>query len=286
MGITIGLAQINPCLGDVEKNWELYRTYIAEAKARDVQLLLFPELGLTGYFLKDMVPEVALRLDAPLIQALREESRSLSLLVGLVEESPDHFFYNAAIYFEQGEIRHVHRKVYLPTYGMFDEQRYFARGRKVRAFDTRFGRCGILICEDLWHPALAYILAEEGIDLLLAPSNSPGRGVQLPEPKLAITDTWELINRFYAKMFSLYLCYIHRVGYEEGVNFWGGSHVVNPEGEILAQADYFQPELLTVELDPYEVRRSRIYSGMRRDEDLDLTLRELQRIYRQRYFAP
>ena len=155
----IGIAQISPRLGDVTANLALYEQAIARAKNEHVELLIFPELSLTGYHLRDMVATVALRQDAPEFTRLRELSTSVACLAGLVEESPDFCFYNAAVYLSGGDVRHVHRKVYLPTYGMFDEQRYFARGDSVRAFDTPHGRAAALVCEDLWHPSTAYIAA-------------------------------------------------------------------------------------------------------------------------------
>ena len=128
MNFRVGIAQITPKLGDVELNLAIYRQYVEKASRENCQLVLFPELTVTGYFLKDLVPDVALKLDSPEINGLKMLSRKVSLIAGLVEETPDFKFYNSAVYFEAGEIKHVHRKVYLPTYGMFDEQRYFSRG--------------------------------------------------------------------------------------------------------------------------------------------------------------
>ena len=173
-----GLAQIYPVLGDVEKNFALLKDRIGKAKKRGAELLVFPELSLSGYFLKDMVPVSALRTSSPIIKELLKESKEISLAFGLVEESKEHTFYNAAFYLEDGKIKHIHRKVYLPTYGMFDEQRYFSRGNRIRAFDTKFGRFAMVICEDMWHPSAPYIAAQDGAEIILVPSNSPSRGVE------------------------------------------------------------------------------------------------------------
>ncbi|MCH7915276.1 MAG: carbon-nitrogen hydrolase, partial [Deltaproteobacteria bacterium] len=123
MSYRFGIAQINPKLGDVEANLALYEEKLRQARDKGVELLLFPELTLTGYFLRDMVPNVALKLSSRVIQHLKGLSKKVGFVAGMVEESSDYRFFNAAIHFEAGEIRHVHRKVYLPTYGMFDEQR-------------------------------------------------------------------------------------------------------------------------------------------------------------------
>ncbi len=174
---TIAAAQLAPRLGDLAANLALYESTLTEARGRGADLVVFPELSLTGYLLRDMVSTVALRLDSPEIARLRELSRSVAFVAGLVEETPSFRFHNASIFFDRGEIVAVHRKVYLPTYGMFDEQRYFARGDRIRAFDSRFGRAAMLVCEDLWHPSTAYLAALDGALLVLCPSTSPLRGV-------------------------------------------------------------------------------------------------------------
>ncbi|OGW16475.1 MAG: carbon-nitrogen hydrolase [Nitrospinae bacterium RIFCSPLOWO2_12_FULL_45_22] len=282
MILKVGLGQINPALGNLSRNIAIYEELFTLAKAQAVDLLIFPELGLTGYFLRDMVPEVALREESAILTRLKDMSREIPIATGFVEESKEHLFYNAGIYLEDGEVRHIHRKVYLPTYGMFDEQRYFARGKMVRAFDSKFGRAALLICEDLWHPSTAYIAFQDGADFLLVLSSSPGRGVDLGE-KLVISDTWETLNKTYAKLFSQFIFFANRVGYEDGINFWGGSEIITPEGQQVAKGRYFQEELVVGEIDTNDIRRTRISTTLLRDEDLDLTLRELLRIHQKKF---
>ncbi len=277
MKVRVGLSQISPTLGDLDRNIEIFRKAVAQAQEKGLELLIFPELGLTGYFLKDMVPAVAQLRSSRLLKEMKAISQKLSLVVGLVEESRDHCFYNSAFYLEGGEILHIHRKLYLPTYGMFDEQRYLARGKKVRAFETRFGRACMLICEDAWHPSTVYVASQDGAELLFIPSSSPGRGVEGGHD-LAITRTWEGMNRIYALLFSQFCFFVNRVGYEDGVSFWGGSEVVDPKGEVQAKGPYFDEAFVEAEIDLQEVRRARISSPTLRDEDLGLTIRELQRI--------
>ena len=201
-----------------------------------------------------------------------------------MEESGRHGFFNSAAYFENGELVHVHRKVYLPTYGLFDENRYVGRGDKVRAFDTRFGRAAILICEDAWHPSLAGIASLDGADLLIVPSASPARGVSKAngEGGLAIQRVWQSLTRTYASAYNQHVVFSNRVGYEDGINFWGGSEILAPSGEPLAQAARGAKEMLVSQVDTANVRRARIASPTLRDEDLHLTLRELRRIQRSR----
>jgi predicted amidohydrolase len=274
----VAIAQINPRLGDLRSNLDLYEEKIHQAEEAHADLLLFPELSLTGYFLRDMVPNVALKLAAREIERLKRLSRKLSFVAGLVEESADYRFYNAAVYFEAGDIRYIHRKVYLPTYGMFDEQRYFARGDRVRAFDSKFGRLAVLICEDLWHPSTAYLAALDGAGIILCPSTSPLRGITDQKVQDDNARYWELINQAYAETFSLFVAYGNRVGFEDGVGFWGGSELVDPSGQRIAKAKYYEEDFLVGELNLEAVRRKRTMAPLLRDEDIDLTINELMRI--------
>ncbi len=276
--LTVGIAQIAPRLGDVAHNLSAHEAGVREARGRGCDLVVFPELSLTGYRLRDLVPTVALRRDAPEIADLAAMSREIAVVAGLVEETADGRFFNAAFYFDRGRLVHVHRKVYLPTYGMFDEQRYFARGGELRAFDGRFGRMGLLVCEDLWHPSTINVAALDGALIVLCPSVSPLRGISENAPADDNARYWELLNGFYAQTFALFIVYANRVGFEDGVGFWGGSEIVDPTGERLAKARYYEPDFIAAEVDLRVVRRRRIAAPLLRDEDLDLTINELSRI--------
>jgi predicted amidohydrolase len=275
---TVAAVQFSPRLGDVEANLELHGKSIAEAKGSGADLVVFCELSLTGYLLRDMVSTVALRLDGAEMKHLRKLSQKIAVLVGFVEETRAFRFHNSAVLLDRGEIVAVHRKVYLPTYGMFDEQRYFARGSEVRAFDSRFGRGAILICEDLWHPSTAYLAALDDALFVLCPSASPLRGVSEGHEQDDNARYWEMINRFYASTFSLSLAYANRTGFEDGIGFWGGSEILDASGERMAKARYYDPDLICAEIHPKLARRRRIAAPLLRDEDLDLTINELLRI--------
>ncbi|MDH5507744.1 MAG: carbon-nitrogen hydrolase, partial [Anaerolineae bacterium] len=195
MKITLALAQTDTRLGVIPANRDKHIEYAQQAHRQGADLLVFPELSLTGYMLQDLVPSVASRPapDDPTFGPLLKASQDLDIMIGFVEEDPRHRFYISAAYLSGGEVLHVHRKVYLPTYGMFDEGRFFAAGEQVRAFDTRFGRIGMLICEDFWHASPPYLLWLDGADLLLLQSASPGRGLK-SGPKLESTRWVEHIN--------------------------------------------------------------------------------------------
>jgi predicted amidohydrolase len=270
-----------PILGDVDKNLAIHERVAREAIAQEANLLVFPELSLTGYFLKDQVPSVALTGEASVLDPLRALSRRIAMVVGFVEEGPGHRFHNAAAYLEGGEVRHIHRKVYLPTYGIFDEQRYLAAGGAVRAFETALGRMAILICEDMWHPAAAGIAAWDGADVLICPSASPGRGPGTVQP-FQNAGTWERVLRAYGDLYTCFILYVNRVGYEDGACFWGGSEVIGPTGDTVEKAAYLEEALVVATLEPGALRRARIANPLLRDERLELTQREIVRILRAR----
>ena len=281
MDFTVALAQIKPKLGCLADNCALVEAAVGRGIEAKAGLILFPELALTGYFLKDLVPEVALSLDAPEIGRLKELSRRIAIAVGFVEVSPDYRFFNSALYLEDGEIKHLHRKVYLPTYGLFDEQRYLARGERFRAFDTRYGRMGMLICEDMWHLSAPYILAMDGATTLLCLSSSPGRGISEDE-SLGSTIAWQKLTSTTAMFLNSRVLYCNRVGYEDGVNFWGGSESVEPNGSVSKRGKIFEEDFVLARLEEGALRRERIFSPMMRDESLSVTIKELLRIERER----
>lgn len=281
MKIHIGLAQIYPKLGDVNANLTKHLDYIAQAKARGVELVIFPELSLTGYQVQDLVPEVAIRAhpDDPTFAQLLTASHDLDVVFGFVQQDSRNRFYIASAYLSKGECLHIHRKIYLPTYAMFDEARYFDMGEHVRAFDTRFGRVGMLICEDFWHVSPPYLLWMDGADMFILQSSSPSRGLDMGDT-LSVARWVELVNQAYGSTFTNYVLHCNRVGYEDGKNFWGGSSVVNPDGEFLTKGVYFDEALITQTIDLNQVHRVRSRLPLLRDERPELLQRELARILR------
>jgi predicted amidohydrolase len=280
MNFTVALAQIKPKLGCLADNMTIVEAAIEKGINAGAHLVVFPELGLTGYFLKDLVPEVALRLDAPQIGRLKALSHHIAIAIGLVEVTSDYRFFNSALYLEGGEIRHVHRKVYLPTYGLFDEQRYLARGDRFRAFDTRFGRVGMLICEDMWHISAPYILAMDNATSLICLSSSPGRGVSGSD-ELGSAAAWQKLTSTTAMFLNCRVFYCNRVGYEDGINFWGGSEVLTPAGQVSVRAKLLEEDFVVELVEEGALRRERIFSPMMRDENMEITLKELKRIDRE-----
>ncbi len=284
MIIRIGMAQIDPALGLPEKNLELHLGSIAEARAQEVDLLVFPELSLTGYLLKDMVPDIARPASDPFFAPLLDASRHLDLAFGFVERGEDYHCYNSMLYLSGGERRHLHRKAYLPTYGMFDERRYFAPGELLRSFPTRFGRLAMLICEDLWHPSMPYLAFLDGALGLLVASASPVQGLEssgeagLP----ANAAFWNMLLRQHARQYAGFVAFCNRTGVEDGSSFWGGSRLVDAAGESVAAAPLHESALLVAEIDLKALGRRRQGFSLLRDERPELAFRSLERILRRR----
>jgi predicted amidohydrolase len=282
--IRVALAQIAPVLGGLEANLERHHALLADARAQDADLVVFPELGLTGYQLQDLAAEVAMRLDDPRLAALATATRDLSAVVSFVEESADHRLFIAAALFEDGELRHVHRKLFLPTYGLFDERRFFAAGDMLRAVPSRLGvGIGIGVCEDFWHLTVPQLLALDGAQVLINVSSSPGRDLAAThEVGLGTAGSWRTLMRAYAQLTTSYVVFCNRVGVDESIAFWGGSEVIGPTGAALYSAPLYDEGLFLAVITPADIRRERVALPLLRDERPELQVRELTRIIAER----
>ena len=266
--LVVGLAQIDCRLGEVEANVERHLAWIERARRREVDLLVFPELSLTGYRLLHLTPRVALAADAGALDQLAAAAGPMALLVGFVEEDRQGVLYNSAALLRDGHPAFIHRKLYLPTYGIFQEQRFFGAGRRLELASLPWGRTGVLICEDLWHPELARRLALAGTKLLLVPSAAPGRigGGEMPES----AESWELLTRSAALLNTCWVVYCNRVGWEEGSFYAGGSHVVRPGGELAERAPFLEEALLIAQLDLRDADRLRWKLPLLADDRSDI----------------
>jgi predicted amidohydrolase len=277
----IALAQISPKLGDLEQNFQIHIDYIQKAKKKNVDLLIFPELSLTGYTLKDMVEEIAVdpRTD-PLFKKLAGLCREISFVVGFVEEKEKGLFYNSAAFFSKGKISHIHRKIYLPTYGMFEELKFFGQGKNFHSFTTPFGKAGMLICYDFLHISSSYLLFVGGSEIIIAISAAPGRGIS-DDDGYASARMWELMGEAVAHFFQSFVIYCNRVGFEDGKSFAGGSFIYNPGGQLVAKSPYVDEDFLVKDIDLEEIRRFRKNRPYRRDEKPEITLEAFKRIVAQ-----
>jgi predicted amidohydrolase len=275
--IKIALAQIDCRLGDIEANLKKHLHYIDAAIKARAEVIVFPELSLTGYSLKDAVFDVALPLDDKKLGALYEKSKRISICFGLVELTEKFEAKNTLVFLENGAVRARHRKVYLPTYGVFEEKRYFTPGNRFRAFDSKLGRLGMLICEDMWHPTSTMIVALDGALAVFVSAAGILRGVQ-PAGKAENVEVWENLNRTSAHLFTSYFIFCNRVGFEDGLLFWGGSEVIDPHGKMVAKAPYFKEHLLLTEIDWLKLKHARIHTTLLSDERIELVIEELQRL--------
>lgn len=278
MKFRAGMAQIAPALGDIQSNLDLHLAAIKSAVANGLQLLVFPELALTGYHVGEQAFDLAIRAtpDDPVFAKLLAASRAIDLVVSFIEEDERYRYTISAAYLSAGTMVHRHRKVYLPTYGLFDEGRTFSPGHAVSSFDTRFGRMGMLICEDLWHASLPYLLWLDGADILIGLSASVEHGAA--DVEMGTAGRVDAILRGYSILHTMFVLHANRTGTEEGLRFWGGSTIFEPNGERLVQGVAFESELVTAEIDLTHLRSARIELPLLRDEQPELTARTLTRI--------
>ncbi len=287
MEYRIALAQLAPRLGEVDDNLELARGWLRRGVAEGARLIAFPELALTGYLLADLVPEVAMRADDPRLAALSREAPGVMLAIGFVEETDAHRFCNSAALLRDGELIGVHRKVYLPTYGMFDEGRFARSGDRIRteAVGEPLGRIGLSICEDFWHASLPMLQAQDGARLLVnlaaGPARAPGSSAGL-----AAIAGWHKMQDTYALLGTVAVAFCNRVGNEEGLTFWGGSRLLGADGSTIAEGPLYDEALVVGALETDDLRMQRYSLPLLADERLELVRRELDRIIAERAGLP
>ena len=265
--VTLALAQFQPRKGDYAGNLGRIAEIIAQAAALEARpdLVCFPETALSGYFLEGGVREHAVtagKLAGDLHRAYGA-APSIDVCVGFYEIWHNKL-YNSAMYLSLGEtiplVRHVHRKVFLPTYGLFDEERFVERGREIRAFDTPWGRAAILVCEDVWHSMTGTIAALDGAQLIIVPTAPPARGNwpkadDVPGP--ASSSRWERLARDMADEHGLYVALVHLVGSEGGKVFPGGAMLAGPKGEVRTRGPMWDEALVVARIDLDDVTRAR-----------------------------
>jgi predicted amidohydrolase len=283
----IALAQLAPRLGDVSANLQIAAEWLRRSAADGAQLTVFPELALTGYLLSDLVPEVALRADDPRMAALSREASGMLVAIGFVEETSEHRFANSAALLRDGELVGLHRKVYLPTYGLFDEGRFTRPGDRIRTHDSgdALGRIGLSVCEDFWHPSLPMLQAQDGASLLVNIAAGPARAPGSAAGTRAIGG-WQRMQDTYALLGTVGIAFCNRVGNEEGLTFWGGSRLLAADGSVVAEAPLYEEALVTGSLETDDLRMQRYGLPLLADERLELVRRELDRIIAERADLP
>jgi predicted amidohydrolase len=269
--VKVAVVQSKPHKGDVEANLAQLGAVFAQlaSASEPYDLIVAPEAALTGYFLEGAVYErafdsanLAERLSALWRAAPGAGRKAVDLCLGFYENAGG-AYYNAALYLrvdgDRHEIVHVHRKMFLPTYGVFDEERFLSRGRRLQAFDTRFGRMAILICEDAWHAIMPTLAAIKGARVLIVPSASPGRGFEAGG-ELESVAHWRSVLRSYAVEHGVFVLYAGLAGFEGGKGMTGSSSVIDPFGETLVAAPLLGSHVISADIDlsDVDVARARL----------------------------
>ncbi|PWJ10198.1 nitrilase-related carbon-nitrogen hydrolase [Jannaschia seohaensis] len=272
---TVGAAQMASATGDIAANLAVHRDFIAQAAAVGVDVLVFPELSLVGHYGAEALLDVAMSRSDPRLLELSRAAGDMRIVVGFVEESAGAQFYNAAAVLQNGRLLYIHRKINLPSYGRLIETKYYAHGRFVdtHAMDEDWVM-GLLICADLYNPALVHLAFLHGATFLAAPISS-GReavGDEFDNPW-----SWATTIQFYAMMYGAPLVMVNRVGTEGDLSFWGGSRILDAHGRVLAQGGASE-ELITAQLDYADTRRARAMLPTVRDSNLALVQRETNRL--------
>ena len=265
--LTFGMVQMKPRKGDVEANLEHVRSVLL-ARSPEHDVLVFPEACLTGYFLEGAVAETALTVDDVASRLGEPPAQAADLVIGFYERWRRQAYNSVAYFAADGACyrpKHVHRKMFLPTYGVFDEARFVETGRDLRAFDTRFGRFGMLICEEMWHSLPATVLALDGAEAILVPSASPARGFAAERDRPANLDRWDAIAPGAANEHGVFVIVSQLVGSEGGKLFAGGSLAVGPDGSVLARGPLLDEGVTTVTIDVRAIDRARFESPLLAD---------------------
>lgn len=277
----VALAQISPFLGDVRKNLDLHLRYFEKARKNKVDLLIFPELSLTGYTLKDLVEDVAISPeDNSIFDQLKAESRDVSSVLGFVEEKERGLFFNSAAFLSKGKILHIHRKVFLPTFGIFEEAKFFAQGKNFHTFPTPYGNTGMMICRDFLNYGAGYLLFAGGSEIMIIISAAPGRGIAGGEA-YETSRMWESMGETISRFSTSFLIYCNRVGFEDGKHFAGGSFIFDPLGQLVSIASYLDEDLLVQEINLDFIREARKKWPYKRDDKPEVILEALKRIVRE-----
>lgn len=265
--LKLGIAQINPVLNDLKLNREKHLCLLERAISEKVNVLVFPELSLTGYYLLDGVAEASLTLNSPFLNDFKKISKEISFSLGMVEKGTDFNPYISQLFFEKGEIKGAHRKVYLPTHGIFEDLKYFARGKKVEVIDSRYGKIGMLICRDFMHLSLNLLLSLQGMNILLLSSAIPVRGLD-KEKGFSVKESVEYLLRSLANYLNVFIAFSSRGGFEEGIAFMGSSLILNNYGFIVKEGAFMDEDFLTSSINLEDIYKKNIIFPLNREEDL------------------
>ncbi|MBF0224378.1 MAG: nitrilase [Desulfobacterales bacterium] len=300
----VAIYQMDPILLDLKANLEQVIAKINYGREKGIHLNIFPELALTGYFVGQSYHNVALRLDSPEVDRLVAATQGTAAIVGFIEESPSMNFYNSALVINDGQILYAYRKIYLPNYGVFEERKYFSSGKRVQVFKLHDFVIAVFICNDLWHPSIPYLGVSQKADVFVSIINSSETSMA---SEFSNIESWEIINKFYSRIFGIYNICANRVGIEkieeqknipiDGSNetllkndifpmidegkayrFWGGSEIINPFGQQIYKAAYNKEDTIIGDIGRDLLRQKKLMLPYLRNDDPYFTHRELSNI--------
>ncbi|MDQ3215589.1 MAG: nitrilase [Pseudomonadota bacterium] len=278
--MNVAVAQTESILGELEPNLRKHLELIDAARTSGVDVLLFPEMSLTGHSAGPDTLRLAIDRDHRFIAEIARASGEMCTVFGLIEEGAGAQFYNSAIAVRHGKVAFVHRKINLATYGKLEDGKHFAAGSHIETFELAPGwRASVLVCADTWNPALVHLAALQGATLLLVPISS---AIEAVAAEFDNPHGWDTNLRFYALTYGMPVMMANRVGAEGDLTFWGGSRILDPFGRPLAEAAGKGEELVRAQLDFASVRRARYLLPTVRDSNLPLVQRELERLMQAR----
>ncbi len=268
----IVLAQLDVSIGEIDANLEQMGDVMRTAAEQDADLTVFPELAVHGYALGQLAESLSIPATDPRLAALA--AGRCDAVVGFHEDGGVRS-YNSAAYLSASGTVHVHRKLYLPTYLAWEERKHSSPGQSLRAFDTDHGRAAILICNDAWQPAIPWLATQDGAELLIVPTNS---AANLGPPSLNTLEYWEALLSYIGRVQQTWVVFVNRVGTEGGGTFWGGSRIVDPHGQVVAQCPLWEPAVITVDIDVPAAKRARREIPLIAEARLGLVERETRRL--------
>lgn len=268
--------QHTPVLGNMDKNLEFHIEKIEAAVKDNIELIIFPELSICGYDLKDLVYENALREDHRVNREFQKLSKDIDIIIGTPWEDEAGIVYNAAVLYSEGKTSHIHRKVQLPNFGMFEEAMNFKSGDSFMTFPLRGFNAGIIICREILFPSIAWLYFLQKTDLLIGISNSPFRG--LGADSFSSLALWERAGEVNSINYHQNYIFVNRTGFENGMGFGGGSFYAAPGKGIVQKCAYFDEDTMDVEIERDNNRNARFSANYLRDESPAIIMKELERI--------
>jgi len=257
--VNVALAQISCKVGDKKHNINIMKKNIKQAKEKDANLVIFPELSLTGYLNRDFAYELAEHIPGPSIHSLEETAKkeNVYIVFGMPEQSEKAYavLYNTAVLLGPDGLIGKYRKMHLPTHSVFEEKRYFRLGYEAPVFETEIGKIGLTICYDIFFPELFRLLRLKGSQLIICISASPA----------VRSGFFEVLTAARAIENTAFLAYVNLVGVENGLQFWGGSRIIAPNGSMISKAKYDEEDLVTGTIDYADLERAEVFVPTLRD---------------------